>query len=123
MHERSFARKLLQQAVQICREQGAVHCLEVRVQIGPLSGIESTLLANAFAQLASEGATAAPRLVIEHAPLVVRCRECEAESELTDFDFFCRRCGGRAVQVIQGDQLQLVSVTVEDEKVEAESKS
>lgn len=115
MHEFSFAQKLRQQAAQICREQGAVQCLEVRVQIGPLSGIEPTLLANAFEYLASERETAAPRLVIEQTPLVVRCRECGTESELPDFDFCCGACSGRAVQVIQGDQLQLVSVTVEDE--------
>lgn len=115
MHERSFARRLLQQAAQICREQGAIHCLEVRVQIGPLSGIEASLLQSAFDQLAGEFGANAPQLVIDRATLMVRCRECGTVSELPDFDFRCRACNGRAVQVIQGDQLQLVSVTVEDE--------
>lgn len=114
MHEWSFARKLLQQATGICHANGARHCLEVRVQIGPLSGIEATLLESAFEQLASDHELAPTRLVIERTPLVVRCRDCAAESELSDFDFYCRLCGGRAVQVVAGDQLQLVSVTVDD---------
>lgn len=115
MHEWSFAQKLLQQAAGICRQQGALHCSEVRIQIGPLSGIEATLLASAFEQLASEHEIAPTRLVIEQTPLVVRCRDCQAESKLSGFDFYCRECNGRAVQVVQGDQLELVSVTVDDE--------
>jgi len=113
MHEWSFARKLLQQAAAICHEQGAIHCSEVRIQIGPLSGIEATLLESAFEQLSCEQEIA-PRLVIERTPLVIRCRDCQAESELPDFDFYCRECNGRAVRVVAGDQLQLVSVTVGD---------
>lgn len=114
MHEWSFARKLLQQAAAICHEQVARHCLEVRVQIGPLAGIEASLLASAFEQLTGEHELSRTRLVIEQTPLVVRCRDCEAESELSDFDFYCRVCCSRAVRVVAGDQLHLVSVTVDD---------
>lgn len=114
MHEWSFARKLLQQAAAICHEQGAIHCSEVRIQLGPLSGIEAALLENAFEQLSYELEIAPTRLVIERTPLVIRCRDCQAESELSDFDFYCRVCNGRAVRVVAGDQLQLVSVTIDD---------
>ena len=120
MHEWSLARTLLQQATRICREQGAQQPLEVRVQIGPLSGIEASLLESAFDQLVREQGIALTRLVVETTTLVVRCRDCEAESELLNFDFHCRACHSRLVRVVQGDQLQLVSVTVDDEICQTE---
>lgn len=117
MHEWSLARTLLQQAAHICREHGSNELLEVRVQIGPLSGIEASLLESAFDQLVCELGNSPICLVVETTPLVVRCRECERESELSDFDFYCRACHSRSVRVVQGDQLQLVSIRVTDEAV------
>lgn len=115
MHEWSLARTLLQQATHICREHGSNELLEVHVQIGPLSGIEANLLESAFDQLVCELGISPIRLVVEATPLVVHCRECGTESELSDFDFYCRACNSRSVRVVQGDQLQLVSVRVTDE--------
>lgn len=114
MHEWSLAKMLLQQAARICREQGGQRLVEVRVQIGPLSGIEASLLASAFDQLVCESEISPTRLVVEETALVVRCRDCGDESELSNFDFRCPVCHSRAVRVVQGDQLQLVSVTVDD---------
>ena len=114
MHEWSFARTLLQQAALICREQGALRPVEVCVQLGPLSGVEASLLESAFDQLVREQGIAPLRLVVETTMLVVRCRDCRSESEIPDFDFYCRVCHSRVVQVVRGDQLQLVSVTVDN---------
>jgi hydrogenase nickel incorporation protein HypA/HybF len=113
MHEFSVARSLLHSASRICREQGFVRPVEVTVQIGPLSGVESLLLQSAFEQQAAVHAAVPARLVIEQTPLVIRCLDCETESNLPDYDFRCRACDSRAVRVIGGDQLLLVSVTAE----------
>lgn len=115
MHEWSFARSLLQQASGIAREQGGARLLEVQVSIGPLSGVEASLLESAFEQLACDEGLASTRLVVETTPLVVRCRDCDSESSLSEFVFRCPACQSPAVRVVRGDQLQLVSVTVDDE--------
>jgi len=123
MHEWSLAKTLLEQAERICREQGAQRLLEVRVQIGSLAGVEASLLKSAFDQLVCEQPIAPARLVVEVTPLVVRCQNCETESELSDFEFRCHSCHSRAVRVMQGDQLHLVSVTVDDEAEPLEVES
>lgn len=114
MHEWSIAKTLREQAVCIGREQGAKRLLEVRIEIGPLTGIEARLLESAFERLTLELDPLPIRLVVDAAPLVVHCQRCERESEIPDFDFYCRLCLGRGVRVVRGDELQLVSVTVDE---------
>lgn len=113
MHEWSLCHKILNQAAEIARQQGAVEVIEIRIQCGPLSGIEPLLLEHAFGKLVIEQGLAPIRLVIEETPLVARCQECGHESEIRHFDFRCQACQGRQVKIVQGDELQIVSITVE----------
>ena len=115
MHEWSLAKMFLQEAIRISREQNSGKLLEVCVQIGPLSGVEPSLLESAFDKLVAEQGAVATRLVIETTALVVRCRDCDILSEVSDFDFYCGTCQSRTVRVIQGDELKLISITVDDE--------
>jgi len=115
MHEWSLAKTLLQQATRISREHGGKRLLEVRINVGPLSGVDACLLESAFTQLIGEQDVSPIVLVVETQPLVVRCRDCQAESQLSDFVFCCHQCQSQAVRVVQGDQLQLVSVVADDE--------
>lgn len=111
MHERSLARNILAQAEAIAAQQAGGRVREVRVQAGPLSGVEPLLLQSAFEELAHRaGGTA--RLVVEEVPLVARC-PCGCEFEVVGFDFLCPRCGDGLARVIQGEDLQLVSITVD----------
>lgn len=120
MHEWSFARSLLQQASRIARDQGGARLLEVQVSIGPLSGVEASLLESVFEQIVCDEGLAPTRLVVETTPLVVRCRNCDSESSLSEFVFRCSECQSPAVRVVRGDQLQLVSVTVDDDPAAVE---
>jgi hydrogenase nickel incorporation protein HypA/HybF len=85
---------------------------EVRVQIGPLSGVEPILLANAFADLAAEGVVANVRLTLEPIEFVVRCDACGKTTASSEPQFRCRACGGLRVAVMQGDGLVLESVSL-----------
>lgn len=111
MHEQSLVRTLLKQVEVIRRQHGAEQVTEVRVEIGPLSGVEPLLLASAFEQLASGSTAENASLVIDEVPLRARCAACDREFEVKNFVFRCRKCAGN-VQVIGGDTLHLVSVSV-----------
>ncbi len=112
MHEHSLVRSLLKQVEQIQREHEAECVVEVRVEIGPLSGVEPLLVSQAFEQLSSAGTVAGARLVIQNSPLLARCTTCDTEFEVIGFVFRCADCGGN-VQVVQGDRFQLVSVSLQ----------
>lgn len=114
MHEHSLVRSLLGQVERLRIEQGGEQVREVRVENGPLSGVESMLVAAAFARLRHDiPAAAVAELFIDEAPLEVQCPRCGRDSEVRDFRFRCGCCGHDAVRVVRGDTFQLVSVTLD----------
>jgi hydrogenase nickel incorporation protein HypA/HybF len=111
MHERSLVQSLLKQVDAIRRKHDAKHVSEVRVEVGPLSGVEPLLLEAAFEQLASESPVAGAKFVIDEVALLAECQPCGCEFELSSFDFRCPTCRG-SVRVTRGDEFLLVSVSL-----------
>jgi len=108
MHEASLIKTLLEQVDRLAKEHAAVAVEEVRVRIGPLSGVEPMLISAAFERLAPAGA----KLVIEEVALTARCRDCAESFELQRFRFRCPVCQSAAVDVVEGDGFVLESVTM-----------
>lgn len=115
MHEESLVRALLKQVDQLRREHHAQQVTEVRVEAGPLSGVEPMQLVSAFERLAPASTVAGARLVVDEVPLLASCKSCDREFQVSDFVFYCPNCGGNA-RVIRGDQVQLVSVSLRSEE-------
>ena len=82
MHEQSLVRNLLRQVDQIRRENDAERVVEVRVEMGPLSGVEPSLLASAFDQLGCEDTVKSASLVIEQVELLAECGSCSEQFEV-----------------------------------------
>lgn len=108
MHEVSLVRSLLEQVSRIVTSQGGRAAVEVRVEIGPLSGVEPLLVKAAFTQLAGDGT-----LIIDEVPLTARCDSCHTEFELENFRFVCPHCDSRETSIVRGDAFRLMSVTVD----------
>jgi hydrogenase nickel incorporation protein HypA/HybF len=113
MHELSVCQGMLQQLEDIAHEHQANAITLVRLQIGPLSGVEPQLLQQAF-PIATAGTIAeGAELVTENLPVKVKCRECGAESDVTPNKLVCTACGGWHTQLLSGDELLLASVELE----------
>ena len=111
MHEQSLVRAILNQVEQVRQQHDATQVTRVRVEVGPMSCVDPTLLAAAFARTDRNSTVADAELVVDEVPLMARCIECESEFQVEAFEFRCPQCRGR-VRVIRGDEVQLVSVTV-----------
>lgn len=110
MHELSVCQALLDQVGLIAIRHHAAAVRNITVRIGPLSGIEAALLAQAF-PLARAGTVAeAAELVIEPTPVRVRCDTCGAESDVAVNRLLCGICGDYHTRLVGGDELLLVSV-------------
>lgn len=110
MHELSVCHALLDQVALIANRHRAAHVGNITVRVGPLSGIEPGLLAQAF-PLARAGTVAeTAELVIEPAPVRVRCDSCEAETDASVNRLLCAACGDYHTRLVSGDELLLVSV-------------
>jgi hydrogenase nickel incorporation protein HypA/HybF len=110
VHELSVCQALIGEVESVARQNGAHGVKSVRVCIGPLSGVEPQLLEQAY-PIASAGTVAdASRLLLEAAPLRVRCETCGAETEAQVNRLLCGACGDYHTQLVSGDELMLMSV-------------
>src|SRR3989344_4467781 len=110
MHELSVCQALIRQVQDIAREHRAVAVVSVKLQLGPLSGVEPDLLKQAF-PLASAGSVAeTAQLVIEKLPIRVRCESCGAETVAEPNKLVCGTCGDWHTRLLSGDEMLLASV-------------
>lgn len=110
MHELAVCQSIIAQVTDIARQHGARGVGSVKVLIGPLSGVEPQLLAQAF-PIARAGTLAeAAELALEILPIKVRCANCSAETAALPNRLVCGVCGDWHTQVISGDEMLLASV-------------
>lgn len=110
MHELSVCQALVQQLEGVSAANGGGAVELVRLRIGPLSGIEATLLRHAF-PLASAGTVAeGAELVIEAAVIVVQCNMCGARTQAAPNRMLCGACDSFKVRMVSGDEMLLESV-------------
>ena len=114
MHERSLVSALLIQVSDVLKRNGGDRVNDIRLEVGPLSGVEKSLIEIAFQELSTGTLAEGSALVIDEVPLTIHCLECGNESTLGSFDFQCEFCGSQRVQVTGGDALRLISVTIEE---------
>jgi hydrogenase nickel incorporation protein HypA/HybF len=120
MHELAICQALISQVEDIADRRTA-WVRQVRVGIGPLSGIEPRLLASAY-PLACVGTRAeGSELEIEHTDVRVRCRGCGAETMAAANRLVCGACGDWHTDLLAGDELLLLRVELETRHCEVEA--
>jgi Zn finger protein HypA/HybF involved in hydrogenase expression len=80
VHELSVCQALLIQVAELASQQGAAAVVRITIECGPLSGVEPTLLKDAFAIMRLGGIAAAAELFV--VPTVVRI-ECMSHRDTT----------------------------------------
>lgn len=113
MHELAVCQALLEQVEDVAASNNAVRVTAIEVGIGPLSGVEARLLANAYT-VASAGSIAEDAaFVIESLPVRVRCTSCGEESAATPNKLSCASCGDWRTTLVSGDEMLLMSVELD----------
>lgn len=112
MHEASLVAALLRQVDELASQHGGDRVTAVRVEIGPLAGVEPLLFDEAFRRLRIGTVAADAELIVDAVGLSCRCRDCSAEYATDELSFTCPSCGGRRVDVTSGDAVVLHSVSL-----------
>ena len=110
MHEYSVCLALLEQVERIAREHRARRVDRIVLQLGPLSGVEAPLLEHAWPLAAAGSIAVDAKLVIDTAPVRVRCTQCGAESEAQANRLLCASCGDYRTRLISGDEMLLANL-------------
>lgn len=113
MHELAVCQGLMGQLEDIATRERAERVVRIRLQIGPLSGVEPQLLSDAFPIAAAGTLADGAKLDIDTRPVKVRCLSCSAETDATPNQLVCAHCGDYRTQLISGDEMLLISVELE----------
>ena len=113
MHELSVCLSLLEQVQAIAAERGATSVTRIELKVGPLSGVESDLLRNAWPMAAAGTIAVDAELIIDAAAIVVTCSACGADTAATPNRLVCGSCGDFRTTVISGDEMILQRVELE----------
>lgn len=113
MHELAVCQALMDQVQNIAEDRNASSVAVIIIGIGPLSGIETDLLKNAY-PIASAGTVAEhAELVIKNLPVQISCKACNKESSVPPNKLVCPHCGDWQTTLVSGDELLLMSVELE----------
>ncbi len=112
MHELSLCDDLLSQVNNIAAQNNAQSVESITVQVGELSGVEPILLESAFDLIKVGTIAEQARLVLQTTAVVVFCRVCTAESEVTVNNLLCQACSSNQTEVVKGNELILSSVAL-----------
>jgi hydrogenase nickel incorporation protein HypA/HybF len=109
MHEASIVREILDVAG---ARAGAARVLQIRVQVGQLSGVSPDALAFYFEILRSDTVGPQAELEVALVPLRGRCVACGGAVDLPELTWSCPQCTG-ALVFDNGTELSLTSLVVE----------
>ena len=113
MHELSIAESLIEMAESAAADAGATGITSLHLRLGAISGVVPDALFFCFDIAAKDTLAEGATLEIETVPVIVHCPTCEADVTLPNTQRFrCPACDTPTPQIVQGRELQLVSLQV-----------
>jgi len=114
MHELSIALNILEMA-QAEAERRSVKVNAVHLKLGALSGVVKESLLFSYDVASADTVLKGSRLVIEEVPVAVFCSKCQAQRPVDSVQrLCCTECGTPTSKVVQGKELELVALEVQE---------
>jgi len=114
MHEMSLAVNIVELVSGKARDAGARTITAIELEVGKLSGLMPEALAFCFAAAARDTLAEGARLEIREVDGGGRCLDCGHAFVLDSLLAQCPQCEGYAVEIVQGRELQVISLTVDE---------
>lgn len=113
MHELALAESIVNTVKKAVQDRPNAKVLQIRVRIGELTDIVPDSLQFGFESLIAETPMASARLEIERIPINCRCGKCGHEFAVEEFIFICPECFSTDIDMIRGDELEIVDIEIE----------
>jgi len=113
MHEYSIVQSLLNQIEDVAKENEATKVTKIVTKIGVMSGVEPHLLEIAFNTFKEKTICDGAEFIMKIQPITIRCNSCKSESELDEVHYCCPKCESVDVEVIDGEDMFLMSLEME----------
>jgi len=120
MHELSIAMSMVEMATEESQRLGAERVTALHLKVGLLSGVVKDALIFSYEVACAGTPLEGSKLIIEDVPVKVYCPRCSSEKELDSIQLFaCSACGELTPEVLEGRELQVVAMEIEEKHAEA----
>ncbi len=114
MHELSIAMGIVEAAMDEAKQRD-VQVSAVHLRLGALSGVVKDALLFSYEVACQDTPLEGSRLLIEEVPVAVFCPQCKAKRVLESVQSFtCPDCGSPTGDVLQGKELEVFALEVEE---------
>ncbi len=114
MHELSIAMGIVDAATDEAKQRG-VSVSAVHLRLGALSGVVKDALLFSYEVACQDTPLQGSRLLIEEIPVAVFCPRCKEKRVLESVQFFtCPECGTPSGEVLQGKELEIFALEVDE---------
>lgn len=113
MHEAGIAQNILEIALNEAKKNGDKKITLVSVRIGKMTAIDEASLRFAFDALKVETKAENALFEFQCIPLLGRCLDCGAESELENYFVLCPKCSSGNVKILSGNELEMSHIEVD----------
>jgi len=114
VHEVSIAQSLLEIVEEEVARYPGARVSRISLRIGRLREVIPESLRFAFEVISKGRVTEGASLHIEEVPLSLRCLDCQRVWVAETPFMICPGCGGREVEIISGQELEIESLEIED---------
>ena len=114
MHELSIAQSIVDSALEHAARHAGRRVTRIGVRVGEISGVNAEALEFCFALTARDTAAEGAALDVQRVPISQRCDRCEREFQPIDFDPACPICGSVHTRMVEGDELALAYLELEE---------
>jgi len=114
MHELSIATSIVDAVLDEAQQRGA-RVTAVHLRLGAISGVVKDSLLFSYEVACQDTPLAGSQLIVEELPVVVFCPRCKQRQTLPSVQsFLCPECGAPAGEVLQGRELQVFALEIEE---------
>jgi hydrogenase nickel incorporation protein HypA/HybF len=112
MHEVSLAQDIVAISTESIKDRPVEKVVVVNLKIGPLSGVDPEALRFALSVVTEGTLLAGAEFRIETPPLRLDCLACRKPFDSREFVFTCPACGSDRIQILSGDEMEIVNLEV-----------
>ena len=115
MHEMSYISRMISLAAEVAESNGAKKVRSIVIDIGKASGVMPYYMYKYYPEAAKGTIIEGAELVCNEVPVKALCEECDKEYfPSKENRYLCPFCGGKKAHIIEGKDVILKNVVIED---------
>lgn len=114
MHEVSICQSVINSLEEEMEEEKLEQVREIHLKVGILSCIEPDILTHVFTFMIVDTPLKNSVLKIELVDILAECEVCDKQFKVDKYKFVCPECGMPLSKIIEGNELQIHKLVLEE---------